>query len=126
MKILVVGRDGIGYAPSRWPSSGTYESGSNSNVLIADDTYRFFSAATAEQKRERQWLAWGPYLDSARAHEIDWYVDELGRAAVIPRRPAFSGKAISRNEPCPCGSGQKFKRCHGSYRNADRDLMRRM
>ena len=23
------------------------------------------------------------------------------------------GKKISRNEPCPCGSGKKFKKCHG-------------
>ena len=21
---------------------------------------------------------------------------------------------IGRNEPCPCGSGKKFKKCHGS------------
>lgn len=21
---------------------------------------------------------------------------------------------IGRNEPCPCGSGKKFKRCHGA------------
>jgi preprotein translocase subunit SecA len=27
---------------------------------------------------------------------------------------------VSRNEPCPCGSGRKFKRCHGdpARRNA--------
>ena len=25
----------------------------------------------------------------------------------------FKGKKIGRNEPCPCGSGRKFKRCHG-------------
>ena len=23
------------------------------------------------------------------------------------------GKKIGRNEPCPCGSGKKFKQCHG-------------
>ncbi len=23
------------------------------------------------------------------------------------------GRKVGRNEPCPCGSGQKFKRCHG-------------
>ena len=23
-------------------------------------------------------------------------------------------KKISKNEPCPCGSGKKFKRCHGA------------
>jgi preprotein translocase subunit SecA len=21
---------------------------------------------------------------------------------------------VGRNEPCPCGSGKKFKKCHGS------------
>jgi preprotein translocase subunit SecA len=25
-----------------------------------------------------------------------------------------SGNKIGRNEPCPCGSGKKFKRCHGA------------
>jgi preprotein translocase subunit SecA len=23
------------------------------------------------------------------------------------------GRKVGRNEPCPCGSGEKFKRCHG-------------
>jgi preprotein translocase subunit SecA len=26
---------------------------------------------------------------------------------------------VSRNDPCPCGSGRKFKRCHGDPRQAD-------
>ena len=25
----------------------------------------------------------------------------------------FGGAKVGRNDPCPCGSGQKFKRCHG-------------
>lgn len=24
-------------------------------------------------------------------------------------------KGVSRNAPCPCGSGRKFKHCHGSF-----------
>jgi len=28
--------------------------------------------------------------------------------------PIFAGKKMSRNEPCFCGSGKKYKRCHGS------------
>ncbi|MDE2259724.1 MAG: SEC-C domain-containing protein [Betaproteobacteria bacterium] len=24
---------------------------------------------------------------------------------------------IGRNNPCPCGSGQKYRRCHGSDRH---------
>lgn len=32
-----------------------------------------------------------------------------------PVRPArvTSGRKIGRNEPCPCGSGKKYKKCHG-------------
>ena len=26
----------------------------------------------------------------------------------------FGGGKVGRNDPCPCGSGKKFKRCHGS------------
>ena len=25
-----------------------------------------------------------------------------------------SGSSVSRNAPCPCGSGKKYKRCHGA------------
>ncbi len=31
-----------------------------------------------------------------------------------PRDPATWGK-VGRNEPCPCGSGKKFKHCHGQF-----------
>ena len=36
------------------------------------------------------------------------------QAASQPKlsRPAI-GKKVGRNEPCPCGSGRKYKRCHG-------------
>ena len=29
-----------------------------------------------------------------------------------PADPTTWGK-VARNEPCPCGSGKKFKHCHG-------------
>jgi preprotein translocase subunit SecA len=39
----------------------------------------------------------------------------LGRVAKRdPDNPASWGK-IGRNEPCPCGSGKKFKHCHGQF-----------
>jgi preprotein translocase subunit SecA len=31
-----------------------------------------------------------------------------------PKDPTTWGK-VGRNEPCPCGSGKKFKHCHGKY-----------
>ncbi|MFT4122191.1 SEC-C metal-binding domain-containing protein, partial [Bradyrhizobium sp.] len=35
-------------------------------------------------------------------------------AARDPNDPASWGK-VSRNEPCPCGSGKKYKHCHGQF-----------
>ncbi len=35
-------------------------------------------------------------------------------AARNPRDPSSWGK-VGRNEPCPCGSGKKYKHCHGRY-----------
>jgi len=28
--------------------------------------------------------------------------------------PAVSAKMVGRNQPCPCGSGKKYKKCHGA------------
>ena len=28
-------------------------------------------------------------------------------------QPVRTEKKIGRNEPCPCGSGKKYKNCHG-------------
>jgi preprotein translocase subunit SecA len=47
--------------------------------------------------------------------------DQARRAAAIqqaqtrtqpPPNPAFAN--VNRNDPCPCGSGKKYKRCHGA------------
>ncbi len=43
-----------------------------------------------------------------------------GSPAGVAAAPAgddpFAGLEISRNAPCPCGSGQKYKHCHGAAR----------
>ncbi len=31
-----------------------------------------------------------------------------------PRTVKRKGKKVGRNEPCPCGSGKKYKKCHGA------------
>jgi preprotein translocase subunit SecA len=30
-----------------------------------------------------------------------------------PQQPAVAGPKVGRNDPCPCGSGKKYKHCHG-------------
>ena len=37
-----------------------------------------------------------------------------GSDTIDPKQPATWGK-VSRNAPCPCGSGKKYKHCHGKH-----------
>ena len=39
-----------------------------------------------------------------------------GGAAEKPRPFVSSGERVGRNEPCPCGSGKKYKNCCGKRR----------
>jgi len=29
-------------------------------------------------------------------------------------KPVLAGQKVGRNDPCPCGSGKKYKKCHGA------------
>ena len=50
-----------------------------------------------------------------------------GRAPAQPFPPAAepqgtfvrSERKVGRNEPCPCGSGKKFKHCHGALSSVE-------
>jgi hypothetical protein len=43
-------------------------------------------------------------------------IDGAGEADLsgLPPLTDVFGKDVGRNDPCPCGSGKKFKRCHGA------------
>jgi preprotein translocase subunit SecA len=41
---------------------------------------------------------------------------ETGEATVIGTNGGGEFSGVGRNEPCPCGSGKKYKRCHGDPR----------
>ncbi|MBI3093579.1 MAG: DUF1186 domain-containing protein [Rhodocyclales bacterium] len=51
--------------------------------------------------------------------EIGWWAgfaeDQPARANPVPAVvPIRHGVKIGRNDPCPCGSGKKYKKCHGA------------
>ncbi len=41
-------------------------------------------------------------------------INKLPEPAYAPQPPRVVGDAPARNAPCPCGSGKKYKRCHGA------------
>lgn len=63
----VVGRDGRAFAPERWPESGTFRSGRQENLLVADNRTRQFDEAPPARRAELARMAWGDAGDvSAR------------------------------------------------------------
>lgn len=57
--------------------------------------------------------AFGDYGGSG----LQYAAVEEGEVAVVDRDPTdpSSWGKVGRNEPCPCGSGKKFKHCHGQF-----------
>ncbi len=71
--------------------------------------------ARAEHQRPRQ-----QYMENKPSLEQEQMVDRHQQAAAAqdtraqqPRTPIIKDKLPGRNDPCPCGSGKKFKNCHG-------------
>jgi preprotein translocase subunit SecA len=55
-----------------------------------------------------------PEVENVQYHHADY--DEAlgtGASAASARQPAVAGPKVGRNDPCPCGSGKKYKHCHG-------------
>ena len=72
-------------------------------------------AELIEQKRreeaERQQLA----FQHAQASALPEAEQEAGQQAEVPQQPMVrDAPKVGRNDPCPCGSGKKYKQCCGA------------
>ncbi|MFL6051411.1 MAG: preprotein translocase subunit SecA, partial [Actinoallomurus sp.] len=59
--------------------------------------------------------------DSARPQTLSYTaptVDGEGGVEIHTENTEDAFADVSRNDPCPCGSGKKYKRCHGDPKNA--------
>lgn len=48
-----------------------------------------------------------------RSQNLTYVAPSEDGSQQVGRAPASSEREVGRNEPCPCGSGKKYKRCHG-------------
>jgi hypothetical protein len=56
---VIVGRNGRGYRPEWWSSSGTFRQGDQSNLLVHDDQTRNFANAAWDEKKVLYTATWG-------------------------------------------------------------------
>ncbi|WP_372778712.1 preprotein translocase subunit SecA [Litorivivens sp.] len=69
-----------------------------------------------ELERERREAAARQAMEfqHAESSALDESADEAGKAAGDGAAPFVrEDRKVGRNEPCPCGSGKKYKHCHG-------------
>ncbi|MBP6375289.1 MAG: preprotein translocase subunit SecA [Giesbergeria sp.] len=79
-------------------------------VQVQSPTQLDQAAEDMEQRAER--IANVTYSSPTETGEVETVVDAstLRQAKPLPATP---GVRVGRNDPCPCGSGQKYKQCHG-------------
>ena len=61
LQVLVVGRDGEGYEPERWPLSNTFWQSREENLLVADNQTELYLSSDKETRAELAQYAWGSF-----------------------------------------------------------------
>ena len=84
---------------SQAPLEGTPLSGSVS------DWVRQLEQVAEDMEERAEHMANVTYTSPTITGEVETTLDESTAVAAVPR--------VGRNDPCPCGSGKKYKNCHG-------------
>jgi len=69
--------------------------------------------AVEQQRRTSGKMSYKHDEVSALGDSADDHAQADNNKAGSPPPFVRDGRKIGRNEPCPCGSGKKFKQCHG-------------
>jgi preprotein translocase subunit SecA len=69
---------------------------------IEEDAAKYVMKAEIRNNLERQ--------EVAKGHAVD---PKEGEGGKVKKKPIVKQMDIGRNEECPCGSGEKYKNCHG-------------
>ena len=85
---------------------------------IKQDVVKVVLTVQVRSEQDVQAVEEAPAVSNVRYQHAD-YDEALGAAAdadAPPPPPApfvRGGEKVGRNDPCPCGSGKKYKQCHG-------------
>lgn len=69
-----------------------------------------------QQVKQAQFVQQTPLPKKERLVESRTDIEENGRPRKPKQQPIKVGEKIRPNDPCPCGSGKKYKKCHGAGR----------
>lgn len=67
-----------------------------------------------QQVKQAQFVQQAPPPRKERLVESRTDIEENGQQRKPKQQPIKVGEKIRPNDPCPCGSGKKYKKCHGA------------
>jgi len=81
-----------------------------------DDGEEALVVASSEQRRAAQGVVEDFTRNIQRKKEKEMAELQFagGGSGAVEKKQAISDKKAGRNDPCPCGSGKKYKKCHGA------------
>ncbi len=84
---------------------------------IKEESVGFVFHAEVNVERTAQGDLASASLPELGGGEQELHYSAPGESGELEEQVARSSDETSRNAPCPCGSGKKYKRCHGDPRN---------
>jgi preprotein translocase subunit SecA len=88
-------------APAAMRARGPAAAVASAAARVADEAPARLPSFARDMERKQQ-----------RAEKEMQYQTGAGQAE--PPKPVRAGAKVGRNDPCPCGSGKKYKKCHGA------------
>jgi preprotein translocase subunit SecA len=81
-----------------------------------DNEEALVAAATSEERRAAQSTVenFTRHIQRKKDKEMAELQFAGGDGSASEKKQAVSAKKAGRNDPCPCGSGKKYKKCHGA------------
>ncbi len=72
------------------------------------------AAARAEEPAPERLPAFAREMERKQQRQQKELKYQAGPAQAEAPKPVRAGAKVGRNDPCPCGSGKKYKKCHGA------------
>jgi len=72
------------------------------------------AAARASEPEPQQLPAFAREIERKQQRQQKDLQYQTGPAQAEAPKPVRAGAKVGRNDPCPCGSGKKYKKCHGA------------
>jgi preprotein translocase subunit SecA len=106
---------GVGASPARVAVGGGTAGASSSASTDGDATSDEAAAGAADDEGAASFIADAMVEapDTPDESRLQYSSPETGGASGDTTSDPYADQDVGRNDPCPCGSGKKYKKCHG-------------